>query len=179
MGNSGKGENQKQHSEAREWIQSIIIAVVLAFIIKLFLFDFVLVQGSSMFPTLENKDRLIINKIEYRVSDPDYGEIVILNYSKSTEYVKRVIAKGGDTVAIKDLVVCVYGNPIAEDYVNTDSYADFSEVTVPEGKYFVMGDNRANSSDSRFKNLGFVDREAIIGHVFFRFWPLNRFGPVN
>lgn len=132
---------KKEHSEAREWIQSIIIAVVLAFVIKMFLFDFVLVQGSSMHPTLENGDRLIINKIEYRLGEPDYGDIVILNYSSSVEYVKRVIAKGGDNIAIKDQVVYVNGEPIDEPYVNTDPYGDFPEVTVPEGTYFVMGDN--------------------------------------
>ena len=86
--------------------------MVLAFVIKMFLFDFVLVQGSSMHPTLENGDRLIINKIEYRLGEPDYGDIVILNYSSSVEYVKRVIAKGGDTIAIKDQVVYVNGEPI-------------------------------------------------------------------
>lgn len=170
---------KKEHSEAREWIQSIIIAVVLAFVIKMFLFDFVLVQGSSMHPTLENGDRLIINKIEYRLGEPDYGDIVILNYSSSVEYVKRVIARGGDTVSIKDQVVYVNGEPIDEPYVNTDPYGDFPEVTVPEGTYFVMGDNRANSSDSRFTSLGFVDRKDIVGHVFFRFWPFDKFGSVS
>ena len=169
---------KKEHSEAREWIQSIIIAVVLAFVIKMFLFDFVLVQGSSMHPTLENGDRLIINKIEYRLGEPDYGDIVILNYSSSVEYVKRVIAKGGDTIAIKDQVVYVNGEPIDEPYVNTDPYGDFPEVTVPEGTYFVMGDNRENSTDSRSLMVGFVPVKNIMGKAVWRIWPFSKFGSV-
>lgn len=179
MSSDANAQSPKKHSEAREWIQSIVIAVVLAFIIKIFLFDFVLVQGSSMYPTLENGDRLVINKIEYRLGDPDYGDIVILNYSSSVEYVKRIVAKGGDTIAIKDMEVYVNGNKLNEPYINTDPYGDFEEVTVPEGKYFVMGDNRANSSDSRFQSLGFVERDAIVGHVIFRFWPFAHFGTVG
>ncbi|MGL6293454.1 signal peptidase I [Eubacterium aggregans] len=170
---------KRERSELREWIQSIVIAVVLAFVIKMFLFDFVLVQGSSMFHTLKNGDRLVINKIEYSIGAPDYGDIVVLNYSKNVEYVKRVIAKGGDTIAIKDQIVYLNGQPLDEAYVNPDPYEDFEMVTVPEWKYFVMGDNRANSSDSRYQSLGFVDEDAIIGHVIFRFWPLNTFGVVK
>ncbi|MDO4287900.1 MAG: signal peptidase I [Eubacterium sp.] len=174
-----RDEEKKSPSELREWIQSIVIAVVLAFVIKMFLFDFVMVQGSSMYPTLENGDRLIINKIEYKIGDPDYGDIIILNYSSSVEYVKRVIGKGGDTIAIRDQVVYRNGEALQEDYINTEPYEDFEEVTVPEGKYFVMGDNRANSSDSRYTSLGFVDRDAVVGHVIFRFWPLDDFGTVE
>ncbi len=172
-------DGNRSHSEAREWIQSIVIAVVLAFVIKLFLFDFVMVQGSSMVPTLEDGDRLIINKIEYRLGEPDYGDIIILNYSSSVEYVKRVIGKGGDRIAIKDQVVYRNGEALTEPYINTEPYGDFDEVTVPEGKFFVLGDNRANSSDSRYSSLGFVDREAVVGHVIFRFWPFDTFGGVK
>ncbi len=159
-----------------EWVKSILIAVILAFVIKMFLFDFVLVQGSSMFPTLENGDRLVINKIEYTIGSPDYGDIVVLNYSRNVEYVKRVIAKGGDTISIVNQVVYLNGEALSEDYVNTEPYDDFNEVTVPQGKYFVMGDNRANSSDSRYVSLGFVDEDAIVGHVIFRFWPFTKLG---
>lgn len=166
-------------SEAMEWVKSILIAVILAFVIKMFLFDFVLVQGSSMFPTLENGDRLVINKIEYTIGSPDYGDIVVLNYSRNVEYVKRVIAKGGDTISIVNQVVYLNGEALSEDYVNTEPYDDFNEVTVPQGKYFVMGDNRANSSDSRYVSLGFVDEDAIVGHVIFRFWPFTKLGGLN
>lgn len=168
----------KGNLELKEWIQSAVIAIVLAFIIKMFLFDFVMVQGSSMYPTLVEGDRLIVNKIGYTIGEPDYGEIVILSYSDSVEYVKRVIGKGGDTIEIKDRIVYRNGEPLSEDYINTEAYDDFSEVIVPIGTYFVMGDNRANSSDSRYPSLGFVERDAIDGKVIFRIWPLSEIGLV-
>jgi len=168
----------KGNLELKEWIQSAVIAIVLAFIIKMFLFDFVMVQGSSMFPTLVEGDRLIVNKIGYTIGEPDYGDIVILSYSDSVEYVKRVIGKGGDTIEIRDMVVYRNGEPLSEDYINTEDYEDFSKVTVPNGTYFVMGDNRANSSDSRYSSLGFVERDAIDGKVIFRIWPLSEIGLV-
>ena len=104
-------QESKGNLELKEWIQSAVIAIVLAFIIKMFLFDFVMVQGSSMFPTLVEGDRLIVNKIGYTIGEPDYGDIVILSYSESVEYVKRVIGKGGDTIEIKDMVVYRNGEP--------------------------------------------------------------------
>jgi len=168
----------KGNLELKEWIQSAVIAIVLAFIIKMFLFDFVMVQGSSMFPTLVEGDRLIVNKIGYTIGEPDYGDIVILSYSDSVEYVKRVIGKGGDTIEVRDMVVYRNGEPLSEDYINTEAYEDFSKVTVPNGTYFVMGDNRANSSDSRYSSLGFVERDAIDGKVIFRIWPLSEIGLV-
>ncbi|MEO1814650.1 MAG: signal peptidase I [Acetobacterium sp.] len=171
-------QESKGNLELKEWIQSAVIAIVLAFIIKMFLFDFVMVQGSSMFPTLVEGDRLIVNKIGYTIGEPDYGEIVILSYSDSIEYVKRVIGKGGDTIEIKDMVVYRNGEPLSEDYISTEAYEDFSKVTVPTGTYFVMGDNRANSSDSRYPSLGFVERDAIDGKVIFRIWPLSEIGLV-
>lgn len=165
--------------ELKEWIQSAVIAIVLAFIIKMFLFDFVMVQGSSMVPTLVDGDRLIVNKIGYTIGEPNYEDIVILSYSKSVEYVKRVIAKGGDTVEIKDTVLYLNDQPVKEDYISTEAYDDFVKVTVPVGTYFVMGDNRVNSSDSRYAALGFVEKDAIDGKVIFRIWPFNELGTVN
>lgn len=171
-------QESKGNLELKEWIQSAVIAIVLAFIIKMFLFDFVMVQGSSMFPTLVEGDRLIVNKIGYTIGEPDYGDIVILSYSDSVEYVKRVIGKGGDTIEIKNMVVYRNGEPLEEDYINTDPYEDFTKVTVPVGTYFVMGDNRANSSDSRYPSLGFVEKDAIDGRVIFRIWPFTEIGTV-
>ncbi|MBU4438589.1 MAG: signal peptidase I [Acetobacterium sp.] len=171
-------KESKGNLELKEWIQSAVIAIVLAFIIKMFLFDFVMVQGSSMFPTLVQGDRLIVNKIGYTIGEPDYGDIVILSYSDSVEYVKRVIGKGGDTIEIKNMVVYRNGEPLEEDYINTDPYEDFAKVTVPAGTYFVMGDNRANSSDSRYPSLGFVKKDAIDGRVIFRIWPFTEIGTV-
>jgi signal peptidase I len=175
-------ENNKKHSnglELKEWFQSALIAVIIAFIIKMFLFDFVMVQGSSMFPTLENNDRLIVNKIGYTIGEPKYNDIVILKYNDNIEYVKRVIAQGGDTIEIKDRVVYLNNEPLSEDFINPIPYEDFSKVTVPIGSYFVMGDNRANSSDSRYQSLGFVEQNDVDGKVIFRIWPLDAIGVIN
>lgn len=165
--------------EIREWIQSIILAVIIAFVLKFFIIDFVYVDGSSMFPTLTDGDRIIVNQIGYRFSEPDYGDIVTLHYDANTEYVKRIIGKGGDTISISNNVVYRNGEALDEDYINTEDYADFPEVTVPAGKYFVLGDNRAHSSDSRYIDLGFVDRDDIVGKVVFRFWPFTSFGLIE
>lgn len=172
-------EEKSNKTEIKEWVQSALIAIILAFIIKMFLFDFVLVQGSSMFPTLKEGDRLIVNKIGYTIGQPAHGDIVILSYSDNIEYVKRIIAMAGDTVEITDMVVSVNGIPLTENYISPEPYDDFEAVTVPEGTYFVMGDNRANSSDSRFSSLGFVKEKDIDGKVFFRLWPFDSLGLVN
>jgi len=175
-----KSDRERSGSlELREWLQSAIIAIILAFIIKMFLFDFVMVQGSSMVPTLEDGDRLIINKIGYTIGEPNYEDIVILSYSKNVEYVKRVIGKGGDTIEIKNQIVYLNDKVLSEDYISPLPYDDFAKVTVPADTYFVMGDNRSNSSDSRYKSLGFVEKNAIDGKVIFRIWPLNTIGTVN
>ena len=176
-----KTENKESRfkKELKEWVQSIILAVIIAFFLKTFIVDFNYVNGSSMYPTLVDGDRLIVNEIGYRFGEPAYGDIVTLHYDQNTEYVKRIIGKGGDKIKIVDNVVYRNGEPLEEDYINTEDYADFPEVTVPAGKYFVLGDNRANSSDSRYVDLGFVDRSAIVGKVFFRFWPFTNFGIVE
>lgn len=165
--------------ELKEWLQSIIIAVIIAFVLKMFIVDFAYVDGSSMYPTLKDGERIVVNQIGYRFGEPQYGDIVTLHYDASTEFVKRIIGMGGDRIKIVDNVVYRNGEPLDEPYINTEDYPDFEEVVVPAGKYFVMGDNRAHSSDSRFAGLGFVDRDALIGKVVFRFWPFDVFGPVE
>ncbi len=171
--------SESSGSEAREWILSIAIAVALAFIIKAFLFDFVLVQGTSMVPTLLDGERLIINKIGYRVTEPDYGDIVVLKHADNVDYVKRVIGKEGDQVEIKNRVVYRNGQALDEPYINSGDYDDFAKVTVPKGTYFVLGDNRPISLDSRYDSVGFIKRADIIGKVIFRFWPFSRLGTVQ
>jgi signal peptidase I len=174
-----ENEPSKKKNEIKEWIQAIIIAVVLALLIKVFLLEFVQVDGSSMVPTLEDGDRLIVNKIEYQISEPDYGDIITIDYVYNMELVKRIIAKGGDSVKIENNVVYLNGEPLEEDYINDGNYEDFSEVIVPEGEYFVLGDNRPNSKDSRYEDVGFISEEDIVGHVFFRIYPFSSFGVID
>ena len=172
-------ENEEESASIKDWIISILIAVGIAIVIKMFFFDFVVVQGPSMQPTLHQGQRLVINKIEYRVGEPDYGDIVVLRFSPGVDYVKRVIAKGGDTIEIKNMKVYRNGKLLKESYISQEPYGDYPKTAVPKGKYFVMGDNRANSSDSRFTSLGFGDSKDMIGHVVFRFWPFNKWGTIG
>ena len=171
----GKNTINKK-SEVKEWVQSISFAIIVAFVIKFFIFDFAYVDGQSMYPTLDGGDRLIVSKFTYFLNEPDYGDIVILHYKQNVEYVKRVIGKSGDSLEIVDNVVYRNGKALTESYINDEPYPDFPLTTVPDNSYFVMGDNRAHSSDSRSPSLGFVNRSAIIGKVVFRMLPLSHAG---
>ena len=170
---------KKQKSEWREWLESAVIAIVLALFIKLFIFEFVLVEGSSMNPTLNDGDRLVVAKVQYYFQEPDVNEIIILHYSQGVEFVKRVVGVGGDTVEIKDSVLYVNGSAVAETYTDGSTYADYPASTVPEGMYFVLGDNRDNSRDSRFADVGFIKKDDIVGKVFLRIYPFDRLGRIE
>ena len=172
-------KKHKQKSELREWIESAAFAVILALLIKFFLFEFVLVEGNSMFPTLHDNDRLVVTKIQYFFDEPKFEDIIILNYSDSVEFVKRVIGKPGDSIEIKDSVVYLNNEPLKETYINTESYADFEKVIIPKGTYFVLGDNRNNSRDSRFEDVGFINEDEIVGKVVFRIYPFNHMGIIE
>lgn len=171
--------DKNKNNEWIEWLQSAIIAIIIAFIIKFFIFEFVKVDGNSMFPTLHHNDRLVVNKLVYILDKPDFQDVVILNYDKNTEFVKRVVAIGGDSVEIKDSKLYINDDIIDEPYIANLKYSDFSKVIVPEEYYFVLGDNRNNSRDSRYSDVGFVQEEKIIGKVIFRIFPFNNFGKIQ
>lgn len=168
----------------REAIETIVWAFVLAMIIRTFIVQAFWIPSGSMIPTLEINDRVLVAKFWNLFFPPSRGSMYVFRYPKDRErdFVKRVIAIPGDTVDIKNGVVYVNGNPTEEPYiVHHDRYTMrpslvFPHVpfTVPEGKYFMLGDNRGNSQDSRF--WGFVDISDMRGPVFFRYWPLNRIG---
>ncbi|MFZ7132079.1 MAG: signal peptidase I [Eubacteriales bacterium] len=172
-------KQKRQKSEIREWIESAAIAIILALIIKFFFFEFVLVEGSSMLPTLHNSDRLMVTKIQYYFHEPEFGDIVILNYSESVEFVKRVIGKEGDTIEIKNSVVYLNNEALEEAYINQEPYSDFPLVVIPKDTFFVMGDNRINSRDSRSEDVGFIKKDEIVGKVVFRIYPFDRLGKVE
>jgi signal peptidase I len=156
------------------WIKTLMSAAVYAVIIVTFGFQVARVEGQSMAPTLEDQDRLIVNKLVYRISDPRRGDIVMLYYPLNPDksFVKRVIAEEGDTVRIVDGRVYVNDIPLKDDYVATEyrSHDDWGPQVIPEGYYFVMGDHRNNSSDSR--HWGMVPKKYIIGKVQLRWWPV-------
>ena len=156
------------------WFKTLASAAVYATLIVTFGFQVARVEGMSMAPTLQDQDRLIVNKLAYRLHDPQVGDIVMLYYPLKPEksFVKRVIAEEGDNVRIVDGRVYRNEVPLDDSFVPPEyrSHDDWGPQVVPEGYYFVMGDHRNNSSDSR--HWGFVPKKYIIGKVQLRWWPL-------
>ena len=171
-------ENTKSNSlgeEAKDWVVSIVAAVVMALLIRTFIVELYIVDGPSMRPTLQHEERLIVNKFIYRVRNPEKGEILIFKYPRDTsrDFIKRVIATGGDTIEIKEGRVYVNDQMLKEDYILEKTRTEYPKVTIPEGTVFVMGDNRNNSDDSRFADVGFVPLDLIKGKAVVVFWPLD------
>jgi signal peptidase I len=160
--------------EVVAWLKTLASAAVYATLIVTFGFQVARVEGQSMAPTLADQDRLIVNKLAYRLGDPQVGDIVMLYYPLNPDksFVKRVIAEQGDQIRIVDGRVYRNDVPINDDYVPAEyrSHDDWGPEVVPEGYYFVMGDHRNNSSDSR--HWKYVPKKYIIGKVQLRWWPL-------
>lgn len=161
--------------EIKDWIVSLLIAVVLAFFIRYFIVELYMVEGPSMRPTLVNSERLVVNKFIYRFKSPEKGDVLVFRYPSdpSRDFIKRVIAVGGDTIEIKDGRVFVNGQLQNEPYILEKTRGSYPLAKVPEGRIFVMGDNRNNSEDSRFRDVGFVPLELVKGKAVMVFWPLD------
>lgn len=163
--------------EIKDWIVSIAIAVVLAFFIRYFIVELYLVDGPSMRPTLQSAERLVVNKFIYRFRHPERGEILVFRYPRdpSRDFIKRVIAVPGDTIEIRDGRVYVNAALLNEPYILSKTRGNYPLATVPDGHIFVMGDNRNNSEDSRFADVGFVPFDLIKGKAMLVFWPVSQF----
>jgi signal peptidase I len=162
------------------WARDVLFSVVLAVIVILFLYQPVKVEGTSMMPTLDDQERIFINKFVYRLhfGQIDRGDTVVFWYPGDTtkSYIKRVIGVPGDRVAVERGVVMVNGQALVEDYVPPE-YRDQSEMpvrNVPQDEYFVLGDHRSSSNDSR--SWGMVPRRYIYGKAVFIYWPLDKMG---
>jgi signal peptidase I len=160
--------------ETLAWLKTLASAAVYATLIVTFGFQVARVEGQSMAPTLADQDRLIVNKLAYRLGEPHVGDIVMLYYplNPNKSFVKRVIAEEGDQVRVVDGRVYRNDVPMDDTFVPAEyrSHDDWGPQVVPEGYYFVMGDHRNNSSDSR--HWGFVPKKYIIGKVQLRWWPI-------
>jgi signal peptidase I len=156
------------------WFKTLASAAVYATLIVTFGFQVARVEGMSMAPTLEDQDRLIVNKLIYRLGEPRRGDIVMLYYPLNPDksFVKRVIAEENDAVRVVNGQVFVNDVPVPDDYVPPEyrGHDDWGPQVIPEGYYFVMGDHRNNSSDSR--HWGYVPKKYIIGRVQLRWWPI-------
>lgn len=174
---------EKEINKLQEWVMAIVMTVIVTFIIKMFILDTAEVKGVSMNPTLANNDRLIISRIETFFRDPKRFEIVIFHSPfENATYVKRIIGLPGDSVEIREGKVYVNGSMIDEKYIGsniTTLTVDSVRWEIPEGQYFVMGDNRKpnESVDSRY--FGPVDRKEIEGYAMFRYFPFNKIGDLD
>ncbi|MGI6129820.1 MAG: signal peptidase I [bacterium] len=159
-----------------EYIQSVVLAVVLALFIITFVVQSFIVTGPSMEPTLRSGERLLINKFIYRFSEPRRGDVVVFHPQARPreDYIKRVIGVAGETVEIRDGKVWVDGTDLTESYIKEPTYGQFGPVRIPQGKIFVLGDNRNNSQDSRYQEVGLVSLKSITGKALIRYWPFKR-----
>jgi signal peptidase I len=162
------------------WARDLIFSVVLAIIVILFLYQPVKVEGTSMMPTLDDQERIFINKFVYRLhfGKIDRGDTVVFWFpgDPTKSYIKRVIAVPGDRIEVDRGAVLVNGQTLVENYV-PDEYRDQSSMTsrtVPQEEYFVLGDHRSSSNDSRA--WGMVPRRYIYGKAVFIYWPLEKMG---
>lgn len=166
------------------WIIYILIIIGLTWLVVTFVGQRTGVSGSSMETTLSDGDQLIVDKISYRFRDPKRYDIVVFpyRYEENTYYIKRIIGMPGETIQIVDGYVYIDGEPLDEHYGNeVMNKAGTAEepLTLGEDEYFVLGDNRNNSQDSRAANVGTIHREDIIGRAWVRIWPFDEFGVIK
>jgi signal peptidase I len=163
------------------WLRDLVVSVAISAFIIIFLYQPVRVEGTSMLPMLEDQDRLFINKIAYRVGDIHQGDVVVFEYPRdhTKSYIKRVIALPGDRLRIDRGEVYVNGVRLPEPYVPNRFTDDRTqpEMVLAPNEYFVMGDHRSISSDSR--DFGPVDRDLIYGKAVFVYWPMEQVGVVR
>lgn len=173
---------EKLISEVWEWIKSIVLALVIVTIIHTFAFNLSTVKGHSMEPTLQDREWLFINKFGYVIGSPKRGDIVILKDPEEKlgfrQYlVKRVVALPGERVEISGQRLYVNGEPLSEPYTDSPIMdGDFGPVVVPEGHYFVMGDNRRFMASTDSRTFQAVPEKLIKGKAQFVLWPLHRIG---
>ncbi|MDJ0333348.1 signal peptidase I [Planococcus sp. S3-L1] len=192
-GKVNRGSDKKEKNELWEWGKALFVALAVAGLIRFFLFAPVVVDGESMMPTLENEDRMLVNKIGYFIGEPERSDIVVFHATKDKDYIKRVIGVPGDYVAYENDQLYINGEAQAEPYLSslkeqynlgsgtlTEDFtlAGLTELDkIPKGYVFVLGDNRRNSTDSRI--IGLVPITNITGSTNYVFWPLNEMGFVE
>ncbi len=168
-----------------EFIEAVVFALAIFVIIYLFLFQPNQVKGSSMATTFEDNEYILTDKISYRLNNPQRGDVIVFKSPRNQEvdFIKRIIGLPGDRIRIWGGRVYLNGQLLDEPYLSPGTVTSSGlfareglTITVPPGEYFVMGDNRSHSSDSR--EWGTVTRDEFIGKVFFRYFPFTRFGPI-
>ncbi len=176
--------------ELFDWFVAILVAVVFVIVIKTFLITPYSVSGLSMYPTFDDKDKVIVSKISKTFNHLDNGDVVVFHQNKKNDYIKRIIGKPGDSVSYRNDNLFVNGKKVEESYLKlnksnkssvlltenfsvNDLKGSDNKKKIPKNKYLVLGDNRENSIDSRSSIVGLVDKDQIVGKVIMRFWPFK------
>lgn len=173
--------SEKVRKEIFEWVKVFALAIVFAFIITQFIKP-TLVRGDSMYSTLEEGDYLIINRMSYKFGKIEHGDIIVFKSDlqqddgTNKDLVKRVIGTEGDKIKIKNSKVYVNGKELDEPYIHDEVTEGDIDTVVPENCVFVLGDNREISLDSRYEEVGFINKSDILGKVFVRLYPFNKIG---
>ena len=180
---AARSDTEKRIRELLGWVVYILIVVCATYLIVTYVGQRTRVSGDSMLPTLENEDNLIVDKLSYRFRDPKRFEIVVFpyRYAENTYYIKRIIGLPGETVQIKQGYVYIDDKKLDESYglelIEEGRYGLAAEpIQLGKDEYFVLGDNRNESADSRETSVGILKREELIGRAWVRIWPLNSFG---
>jgi len=168
-------------AELKSWFRDVVFALATAIFIVVFIIQPVKVEGTSMQPQLVDQERIFVNRFIYRFTDIHHGDVVVFWYPRdhSKSFIKRIVGIPGDEVEIRNGSVFVNGAKVDEPYLTPEfrDHESFHRVLVPRDKYFVLGDHRNSSNDSR--NWGFVPRDLIYGKAVFGYWPMSRLGPVE
>ena len=186
----------------RELPVLVIMALALALFIKAFLVQAFFIPSESMVPTLAPGDRVLVNKVIYRLRDPGRGDVIVfedpnpqphedrgpiagffgwvargmgVSQAEDEDFIKRIVGLPGETIQGRNGKILIDGRELSEPYLNGVTTGNFAPVDIPEGEYFVMGDNRANSNDSRY-SLGTIPEEKVVGEAFVVIWPPSRWG---
>jgi signal peptidase I len=174
-----------EKSQIFEWIKAFVFAILLAFIIRTYLFAPILVDGVSMMPTLHDRNRMIVNKLSYKIGEPKRFDVIVFNATVDKDYIKRIIGLPGDHIEYKNDKLYINGKAYDEPYldklkkdiIDPPLTQDFKlediigKKTIPKGYLFVMGDNRRYSKDSR--SIGVISMKSVVGKANIVYWPLN------
>jgi signal peptidase I len=174
------GAPQARRSGLWESLQTLLVAVLLALVVRTFVVESFVVQGVSMLPTFESGEHVLVNKLAYVFGRPEPNQIIVFRPplpGANEDFIKRVVAVAGETVLIRNGHLYINGHRVAQPYIEYWDPTSYGPVKVPPGDVFVLGDNRPDSEDSRY--FGPVPVRNIRGQVIWAFWPLSRFGPVG
>ncbi len=167
--------------ELRGWVRDLAVAMSLALIIIVFLYQPVKVEGTSMAPLLSDQERIFINKFVYRFEPIERGDVVVFWYplDRSKSFIKRVVGLPGETIELRRGHLVIDGREFTESYVPPSFFdgSSYGPLQIPTGSYFVMGDHRDSSNDSRM--FGAVSRDFIYGKAVFAYWPVDHFGSIG